>query len=235
MRIPVSDEPMMYRRELITELLVLAGKARFRGARVLEIGPKDGLDSARLATLEPRELVLLDLPEKRADVKSWLDEIVCPHRYVEANIMYISADDFSALGRFRLIWCTGVLYHNAEQLRFLRKMYRLLQPGGYLVLESATLRRPWFLRWGRLVQVHYPRTYKGTGSITHLPTAAAIKAWLNMVGFGEIHDSKCHRASDWRLLWQRYACICRRTADDTAGRYYSKSGRNPAYRFGEST
>ena len=70
MRIPVSDEPMMYRRELFTELLVLAGKARFRGARVLEIGPKDGLDSARLAALEPRELVLLDLPEKRADIES---------------------------------------------------------------------------------------------------------------------------------------------------------------------
>jgi SAM-dependent methyltransferase len=235
MRIPVSDEPMMYRRELFAELLVLAGKARFRGARVLEIGPKDGLDSARLATLEPRELVLLDLPEKRADIESWLDEIMCSHRYVEANIMYMSADEFSALGRFQLVWCTGVLYHNAEQLRFLRKMYHLLQPGGHLVLESATLRRPWLLRRGSLVQVHYPRTFKDTGSITHLPTAAAIKAWLTMVGFVEIHDSKCHPASDWRLLWQRYACICRRTADDTVGGYYWKSGRNPAYHFGEST
>jgi SAM-dependent methyltransferase len=235
MRIPVSDEPMMYRRELFNELVALAGNAEFQGERVLEIGPKDGLDSARLASLDPRELVLLDLPEKSADVVNWLDEIWCPHSYVEANIMYMAANEFSALGHFQLVWCTGVLYHNAEQLRFLRKMYRLLQPGGYLVLESATLRRPWFLRRGSLVQIHYPRTYKDTGTITHLPTVAAIKAWLNMVGFGEIHDSKCYRASDWRLLWQRYACICRRAADDTAGGYYSKSGRNPAYRFGEST
>ena len=56
-----------------------------------------------------------------------------------------------------------------------------------------------------------------------------------MVGFTEIQDSKCHRASDWRLLWQRYACICRRVGDDSAASYYAKSGRNPEYLLGESS
>jgi|TARA_B100000315_G_scaffold226922_1_gene234270 SAM-dependent methyltransferase len=236
MDIPNQDEPMMYRRELFAELLVVAGKGKFQGERVLEIGPKDGLDSIRLASLKPRELVLVDLPEKRTRVEGWLDDIQCPHRYVEANVMYMSADEFLALGRYQLIWCTGVLYHNAEQMRFLRKMHQLLEPSGILVLESATLRRPWFLRRGSFVRVYYPQTFKGTGTITHLPTATTIKCWLQMVGFTEIHDSKCHRASDWRLLWQRYACVCRRAAeDDAVGTYYSKSGRNPAYRFGQST
>ena len=235
MGIQNRDEPMRYRSELFAELLVVAGNGKFQGERVLEIGPKDGLDSMRLSSLEPSELVLVDLPEKRVGAGGWLDDIECPHRYLDANIMYMSADEFSALGRFHLVWCTGVLYHNAEQLRLLRKMYSLVQPGGFLVLESATMRRAWLLRGGSFVQVHYPQTYKDTGSITHLPTAAAIRAWLNMVGFTEIHDSKCHRASDWRLLWQRYACICRRTGDVGAGSYYSKSGRNPEYRYGEST
>ncbi len=235
MRVSERDEPMIYRRELFAELLVLAGKEKFRGERVMEVGPKDGLDSMRLASLEPSQLVLVDLPEKRAGVDGWLHEIECSHRYVEANIMYMSADEFLALGHFQLVWCTGVLYHNAEQLRFLKQMHHLLEPGGFLVLESATLRRPWFLRGGSFVQVHYPNTFKDTGTITHLPTASAIQAWLRMVGFSEIHGSKCHRASDWRLLWQRYACICRKPADDTAGSYYSKSALNPAYRFGEST
>lgn len=234
-RVSALEEPMIYRRALFAEMLLLAGRANFKGQRVLEIGPKDGLDSMRLASLLPSELVLMDLPEKCSIVEGWLDDVQCPHRYIEANIMYISADDFSALGRFQLIWCTGVLYHNAEQLRFLRKMYRLLEPNGFLVLESATLRRPWFLRGGSFVKVYYPHTFKDTGTITHLPTAAAIKGWLKMVGFTEIHDSRCHRSSDWRLLWQRYACVCRRGSDADAGSYYSKSGQNPTYRFGEST
>ena len=230
-----DEQPMTYRSELFAELLAVAGKGEFQGERVLEIGPKDGLDSMRLSSLEPSELVLVDLPEKRVDVEGWLDDIKCPHRYLSKNIMYMSADEFTALGRFHLVWCTGVLYHNAEQLRFLRKMYNLMQPGGFLVLESATLRQAWLLRGGNFVQVHYPQTYKDTGTITHLPTAAVIKAWLNMVGFTEIQDSKCHRASDWRLLWQRYAGICRRVGDDSAASYYAKSGRNPEYLLGESS
>ena len=109
MHITAWDEPMVYRRELFAELLVVAGKTKFQGERVLEIGPKDGLDSMRLASLEPRELVLVDLPEKRAGVDGWLHEIACPHRYVEANIMYMSADEFSALGRFQ----TGLVHGGA--------------------------------------------------------------------------------------------------------------------------
>ena len=236
MRVSERDEPMIYRRELFAELLVLAGRAKFVGERVLEIGPKDGLDSIRLASLNPRELVMVDLPEKRMRVKGWLDDILCPRRYVEANIMYMSDSELLELGRYQLIWCTGVLYHNAEQLRFLRKIHQLLEPSGFLVLESATLRQPWFLRGGSFVKIYYPRTFNDTGTITHMPTASTIKKWLQMVGFTEIHDSKCHRASDWRLLWQRYACVCRRSVDeDASGTYYYKSGRNPAYRFGEST
>ena len=56
----------MYRRHLFEELMTLAGKEIFHGSRILEIGPRDGLDSLRLATLEPAELVMVDLPEKRS-------------------------------------------------------------------------------------------------------------------------------------------------------------------------
>ena len=99
-----DEQPMTYRSELFAELLAVAGKGEFQGERVLEIGPKDGLDSMRLSSLEPSELVLVDLPEKRVDVEGWLDDIKCPHRYLSKNIMYMSADEFTALGRFHLVW-----------------------------------------------------------------------------------------------------------------------------------
>ncbi len=228
-------EPMLYRSELFSELTSLVGNDYFESGRFLEIGPKDGLDSYRLAALKPEELVLVDLPEKRYSVERWLHKIVCPYKFVEANIMYMSRQDFVSLGKFDLVWCTGVLYHNAEQLRFLRKLYNLLSPGGYLVLESATLRDSRQLRSGNFVQIHYPDTYNDTGTITHLPTRGAIKTWLNMVGFKDIYESHCYRASDRRLSQHRYACICQRPMTDSAGTYYAKSGCNPTYILGEST
>lgn len=232
---PVQPEPLMYRVALFHELLNIAGGDYFNGSRLLEIGPKDGLDSKRLASLSPQELVMIDLPEKRQGNEAWLNEIDCPSKYIEANFMYMPVLEYEALGRFKLIWCTGVLYHNTEQLRMLRKLYHLLDVGGYLVLESATLRLAKSLRQGAYVEIHYPNTYRDTGTITHLPTANAIKAWLVMSGFQDIHDSDCYRSHNRNLLGQRYACISRKNNEDDSGVYYHKSNLNPPYRFGDST
>lgn len=139
-----------------------------------------------------------------------------------SKFMYMSKQEYHVLGSFDLVWCTGVLYHNPEQLRFLRKLYKMLNVGGYLVLESSTLRSAKSLKNGCYIEVHHPETYRNTGTITHLPTANAIKAWLKMVGFKDLRDV-------------RYACICRKNYDDEANVYYAKSGLNPPYRFGDST
>ena len=37
----------------------------------------------------------------------------------------MSNSEYNSLGKFDLIWCTGVLYHNPEQLRMLKK---IIQP-----------------------------------------------------------------------------------------------------------
>lgn len=232
---PAAPEPLMYRIHLFEELLSLAGRDAFQNTRILEIGPRDGLDSKRLAALDPSKLVMLDLPEKRDVVDNWLKEINCPHEYMEANFMYLDEAAQADLGKFSLIWCTGVLYHNAEQLRFLRKLYTMLEPGGWLVLESATFRGPKRLRDGNYVQIHWPDTYRDTGTATHLPTAGAIRAWLDMVGFSEVHPSRCFDAENKNLNNIRMACITQRAGDDSAASYYAKSGLNPDYLFGDAT
>lgn len=232
--VPPPPEPLMYRRHLFEELMTRAGKETFHGRRILEIGPRDGLDSLRLASLEPAELVMVDLPEKRELVASWLKRIAVPYRYIEMNIMYMPAEEISELGSFDLIWCTGVIYHNAEQLRFLRKLHKMLAVNGYLVLESSTLRGPKSLRDGCYVQIHYPQTYRETGTVTHLPTAKAIKAWLEMVGFSDIQDSRCFERHNRNLIGLRMACIAHKTEPDSAAVYYGKSGLNPDYRLGDA-
>ncbi len=231
---PLQPELLMYRVHLFNELMELAGREPFMGKRFLEIGPKDGLDSNRLAQLLPLELVMVELPEKKGQICQWIDKLPCHHKIIYENLLFISPKEFMQLGIFNLIWCTGVLYHNAEQLRFLRKLHKMLDVNGYLVLESATLRLSNKLAKGNYVEVHYPQTYRNTGSVTHLPSAGAIKCWLQMSGFTKIIDSRCYEKDNHNLIGQRYACISIKTEESSLCKYYDKTGLNPDYCFGDS-
>jgi len=155
-----------------------------RGGRVLEIGPKHGLDTRLLATLEPRELVTVDLAEKADEIASWLPEVPVA-RHVEANVLYLDERERAELGRFDLVWCLGVLYHNAEQLRLLRRLYELTAESGLVVVESSTTRSR-ILAGRNAVELHWPETYRNVPTITHLPTRRAIASWLEMVGFTDV-------------------------------------------------
>lgn len=227
-------EPMMYRVHLFNEFLSVAG-GHFNHKRILEIGPKDGLDSKRLDALKPSELIFFDLPDKHKGNQQWLGEIKSPHAFIEQNFLYMPPADYHELSTFDLIYFTGILYHNAEQLRFLRKLYLLLNVGGYLVLESATLRKPRSLRDGDYVQIHYPKIYNEARTVTHLPTKGAIKAWLQMVGFTRIIDSHCYDKENKNLTGDRYACIAVKTGKDDGDVYYNKNDENPPYRIGDAT
>src|SRR3989442_11286959 len=45
----------------------------------------------------------------------------------------------SRLEPFDVVWCTGVLYHNPEQLRMVRRLSDLLKPGGAADRKSTRL------------------------------------------------------------------------------------------------
>ena len=184
---------------------------RFRYRRILEIGPKHGEDSLLLATLEPTELVLIDLPEKRKLVQTWLPALreSCPIRYVEDNLLFIPPDELRALGQFDLIWCLGVIYHNAEQLRLLRRLFNLCAMGGALVLESSTTRDRRLTELN-VVEIHWPEPYRGSRNITHHPSRLALKSWLEMVGFSEVEIRDIY--SDG-VSWQRAALTAVRPTD----------------------
>jgi SAM-dependent methyltransferase len=174
--------------------------SRFAGARILEIGPKHGADSRLLAGLGPSELVLLDLPEKDELVASWLPEIrgIAPTRYVSANLLYLTPDDLAELGEFDLVWCLGVVYHNVEQLRLLRRLFHLTRIGGAVVLESSTTRDR-RLADKNVVEIHWPEPYRRERTITHHPSRLALKSWLEMVGFGDVRIEPAYsRATAWQ-------------------------------------
>ncbi len=143
---------------------------------------------------------MLDLPEKDDLVQRWLAEIeaIAPTRYVTGNLMYLSADELAELGTFDLIWCLGVVYHNVEQLRLLRRLFHLARPNGLVVIESATTRSRRLAKLNA-VEVHWPDLYRGQRTITHLPSRQALKSWLEMVGFTDVAvESVYSRHTGWQ-------------------------------------
>jgi SAM-dependent methyltransferase len=215
-----------YRAFLFEDLRRKLGQTKPR--RILEIGPRDGEDTQRLATLGAEEIVLVDLPNQKERIEQWLPKLGgAPVKLTYGNIMYDRS--FDNIAPFDVVWCTGVLYHNPEQLRFIRQLFDLTAPGGLLVLETATARLPG-LRSKNCVEIWYPpnkpksRSYHLSVNVTHLPSIKAVESWLAMVGFAENELSNCHRRVLWLLAATRGAWVSRRPATGEVGSYYTHTG-----------
>jgi tRNA (mo5U34)-methyltransferase len=204
----------------------------FERKRILEIGPKHGKDSVLLATLNPSELVLVDLPEKESMVREWLPQVSCKCKttYFEGNILYMTQEQYSQLGTFDLVWCLGVLYHNVEQFRLLKRLFDLCNVNGSLVIESATTRNK-RLEKSNVVEIHWPDTYRNVQTITHLPSRLAIKSWLEMVGFVDV---KIWNIYSREFGWQRAVLTGKKTSKSKPYISYAASGLNPIYVAGDA-
>jgi SAM-dependent methyltransferase len=217
------------RERIVFHHLARAGRLeRFRAGRILEIGPKHGEDSRLLASLGPEELVLLDLPEKDELVEGWISELDA--RYVSGNLLYLGPEELAGLGTFDLVWCLGVLYHNAEQLRLLRRLFRLTRTGGLVVVESSTTRDRRLAK-KNVVEIHWPDTYRGERTITHHPSRQAIASWLEMVGYADVRIEDLYSR---QTGWQRAVVTGVRPPEPKP--YLSYSGEDaPPWVAGEAT
>src|SRR4051812_19433248 len=73
-----------YRAFLFEDLLRRLGSTKPR--RVLEIGPRDGEDTQRLATLGAEEIVLVDLPNQKERIETWLPKLAgAPVKMIYGN------------------------------------------------------------------------------------------------------------------------------------------------------
>lgn len=226
-----------YREILFDEL-----RSRLAGARplrILEIGPRDGEDTRRLLGLDPERLVLVDLPDKDERVRRWLDAMQATNvELIIGNVMYDK--HCMEMEPFDVLWCTGVLYHNPEQLRMIRLLHDLLKPGGILIIESATARRR-HLRdevcveiWHGIDKAEHRRQHVSE-NVTHLPSRLAIKAWMEMVGFRDIQLSASHQRVLRGLGQTRAAYIARKSEEEVPASdatYYHIAGLD--YPIGKS-
>ena len=231
----LGNDRRNYRDHLFEELRLRLGASR--PGRVLEIGPRDGVDTARLLSLEPESFTLAELPnmkdrlEKALHQNNTMDRVEIHY----GNVMY--DQHVAEKAPFDLIWCTGVLYHNAEQLRMIVRLFEWLADGGILVLETASARRfpSRFLNCVEVWEDTDPATHKRhhiSQNVIHLPSRKAVASWLRLAGFSVIHESDCHRRQSFDLAADRVAYICERRNADEAGTYYRHTGGN--YRLGHA-
>ena len=221
-----------YRYYLFEELKDIYGSDSFHNKKILEIGPKDGEDTLRLNSLKPSSITLIDLPllqDENHHLNKYYKEFLKPNlaklnietRLIFANFNYMKKKEYDELGKFDLIWFTGVLYHNPEQLKMLKKIYTLLNDDGILVMETSTTRNRKLVNQ-TAIEIEVGGQY-------HFPSRKAVHLILKMVGFDEIHQSKCFNRENFNKNNIRMAVIAKKKSNDVEGVY------RDGYLYGEAT
>jgi hypothetical protein len=178
---------------------------RFRGGRVLEVGPKYGLHSRWIdRELEPAELVFSDFASDRRLHDEWVGELRAPHRFVYGDLR--SADELLDLEPFDLIFFLGVLYHSSHHLQLLSMLNRVTRLGGAMLLESTVDARP-----DAVVRYRWPPE---SGKAKAVPSVAALRMQLAWTGWRDVR-----RFTDYRPRSTEALFLCEKTdeLDDATG------------------
>jgi len=82
--------------------------------------------------------------------------------------------------KFDILFCLGVLYHRADPIGMLKSLFKGLNEGGELILDT-------FMIDGEEDVCLTPRDrYSKMGNIYFIPTVSALKNWCYRAGFEEI-------------------------------------------------
>jgi len=151
--------------------------ASFSGKKVLEVGPKFGFHSLWIDNnIKPSLLVLSELISKKECIEEWVGQIHCPHEIVYGDMLV--SECLHELGPFDLVFFTGVLYHNVEQLKMLSVLWNLTCEGGTLVMQSSV-----FDSLEPLIKLSWQPEQKGSYCY---PSPKALLTMLAMTGWNDL-------------------------------------------------
>jgi hypothetical protein len=113
---------------------------RYRGRRILEVGPKYGIHSLWMdEQLEPSELVFVDFAADRVLHEEWTPALRRPFRFVYGDLREGRVLELSP---FDLTLFLGVLYHSIYPVSLLAVLNRATRMGGEMLLETSYHERP---------------------------------------------------------------------------------------------
>jgi SAM-dependent methyltransferase len=169
---------------------------RFRGARILEVGPKYGVHARWIdRELSPSELVFSDFASDRHLHAKWVESLHCPHRFVYGDLR--DARELLDLERFDLVFFLGVLYHSINHLPLLGMLNRVTKLGGAMLFETTIDPRP-----DAVVRLRWPDSGKAKG----VPSIQAVRLELAWTGW-----RKVRRFTDYRPGSSEALFLCEKT------------------------
>ena len=169
---------------------------------VIEIGPKHGLHTMLTDVHNPRSITCVELPSKKDAINKWIHHIKSPVIFNYCDLLR-----FQATKSFDLVFFCGVLYHNNEQLRLLKKLHSMANDDALMVFESSVSRNP-SLQGLNAIEVCWPERFRSVETIIFHPSKMACKSLLEIAGWDVIASSDDHADL---ALDTRVALICRKS------------------------
>jgi len=160
-----------------------------------DIGCNNGYYLFRMLTQSPKKLVGFDPSAIMYTQFQFIDH------FVQSDIVYelLGVEHIEYYEhRFDVLFCLGVLYHRPDPVGMLKSLYKGLNPGGELILDT-------FMIDGEAEMCLTPRDrYSKIPNIYFIPTIPALKNWCHRAGFESVEildtritDSNEQRKTEW--------------------------------------
>ncbi len=160
-----------------------------------DIGCNNGYYLFRMQTQNPAKLVGFDPSAVYCSQFRFIDH------FLQSGIVYemLGVEHVEHYEhRFDILFCLGVLYHRPDPIATLKSLYRGLESGGELILDT-------FMIDGEEEVCLTPRDrYSKIGNIYFIPTVNALKNWCYRAGFAQVEvleikttDRTEQRKTEW--------------------------------------
>lgn len=146
------------------------------GQRVLDVGSNAGYDPF-MFNLRGADYVLACEPFVFIEQARFLESVY----RTGVDLQQIGWQDLDPErhGRFDLVHCNGVLYHELNPILLLSRLHEMTAPGGTLLLGSMMLAEPELAELARFV----PGAYYGDETWWWVPGSEALRGMIESVGF----------------------------------------------------
>ncbi len=160
-----------------------------------DIGCNNGYYLFRMLSHQPKKLIGFDPSAITYSQFQFIDH------FIKSDIVYellgVEHVEFYE-HRFDVLFCLGVLYHRSDPIAMLKSLFRGLNEGGELILDT-------FMIDGDEEMALTPKgRYSKIPNIYFIPTINALKNWCYRAGFDEVQilatmktDHQEQRATEW--------------------------------------
>ncbi len=159
-----------------------------KNRRILDIGSSNGYYMFRMAASDPRMVLGLE-PQH-----TFYYQYRILQKYIRKKNLFslpLPFDELPVLeSYFDTIFCMGVLSHRRSPLAMLRKIYRIMKPGGELVLENLVIETD------DDICLFPKKRYAKMRNIFFIPSVSVLISWLRRSGFCQIECVDVSRTRD---------------------------------------